>query len=154
VLRPGTAAPQFEALLHTGDQFRLSDARDHFPLVLYFYPRDFTFGCTREACAFRDHFQEIKNLGAVLLGVSPDSAERHQQFARAHRLAYPLIADPHHTLAKLYEASALNGLRMLRITYIIDLTGVIRGAFRHELLIGHHLEDTLRILKDLRETTS
>jgi thioredoxin-dependent peroxiredoxin len=154
VLKSGTAAPPFEVLLHTGEVFRLSDIRGKCHLVLYFYPRDFTAGCTREACSFRDHFEEIKHFGALVLGVSPDSVERHQQFARDYHLAYPLIADPHHTLAKLYEASFLNGSMMMRVTYVIDLNGVIRGVFHHEILIGNHWEKTLQILNGLQKATT
>jgi thioredoxin-dependent peroxiredoxin len=151
VLKTGTAAPSFEAKLHTGDLFRLQDIRDQHHLVLYFYPRDFTYSCTREACSFRDHYQDIKNLRALILGVSPDSLESHQQFAREHRLAFPLISDPRHELAKLYKVSALFGLRMLRVTYVIDMKGVIRGAIHHELQIGNHWESTLQILQSLQE---
>jgi peroxiredoxin Q/BCP len=150
VLKPGTSAPLFEAKLHTGDLFRLVDIRNRHHLVLYFYPKDFTYGCTREACLFRDHFEEIKDLGAIILGVSPDSPESHQQFAREHRLTFPLISDPQHDLANLYEVSLLNGLMMLRVTYVIDRQGIIRGAFHHELLVGNHWENSLRILKSLQ----
>jgi len=140
-------------MLHTGNLFRLVDIRDQYHLVLYFYPKDFTYGCTREACSFRDHFEDIKDLDAILLGVSPDSVERHQHFAREHRLTFPLIADPNHELAKLYETSVLNGLIMLRVTYVIDKKGIIRGAFHHELLVGNHWENTLQILKSLQKVT-
>ncbi|MCX6142583.1 MAG: peroxiredoxin [Ignavibacteriales bacterium] len=94
MLKPGTSAPLFEAKLHTGDLFRLADMRNQYHLVLYFYPKDFTFSCTREACAFRDHFEEMKDLRAIVLGVSPDLPESHQQFAREHRLAFPLVSNP------------------------------------------------------------
>jgi peroxiredoxin Q/BCP len=154
VLRPGTAATSFEAQLHTGALFRLEDIRNQYHLVLYFYPKDFTYGCTREACSFRDHFEDIKDLGAIILGVSPDSPESHQQFAREHRLAFPLISDPQHELAKLYEASLLNGLMMLRVTYVIDMEGVVRGAFHHELFVGSHWDNALQVLKSLQKVTT
>jgi peroxiredoxin Q/BCP len=150
VLKPGTAAPLFEAKLHTGDLFRLADIRNQRHLVLYFYPRDFTYGCTREACSFRDHYEEIKDLNAIILGVSPDSAESHHEFAHEHRLAFPLVSDPQHELARLYESSILNGLRMLRLTYIIDMKGMVRGAFHHELHLRKHWEHTLQILQSLQ----
>jgi thioredoxin-dependent peroxiredoxin len=150
VLKPGTSAPLFEAKLHTGELFRLADIRNEYHLVLYFYPKDFTFSCTREACSFRDHLDEIKDLGAIVLGVSPDVPERHQQFAREHRLVFPLVSDPQGELARRYEASFLNGLRILRITYVIDMDRIIRGAFHHEFLIRNHWESSLRILKSLQ----
>ena len=150
MLKPGTAAPLFEAKLHTGDLFRLSDIRNQYHLVLYFYPRDFTLGCTREACSFRDHFEEMKDLRAIILGVSPDLPESHKQFARKHQLAFPLVSDPQGELARRYEASVLNGLRMLRITYVIDMKGINRGAFHHELIVRNHWENSLRILKSLQ----
>ena len=86
--------------------------------------------------------------------MSPDSPESHQQFAGEHRLPFPLISDPHHALAQLYEASLLNGLMMLRATYVIDMEGTIRGAFHHELLVGSHWEHTLQILKSLKKETT
>jgi thioredoxin-dependent peroxiredoxin len=150
VLKPGTAAPLFEAKLHTGELFRLAALRNHHHLVLYFYPKDFTFSCTREACSFRDSFDEMKDLGAIILGASPDAPERHDQFARKHRLAFSLVSDPQHELARRYEASLLDGLRMLRMTYVIDMKGIIRGAFHHELLVSTHLKNSLRILKSLQ----
>jgi thioredoxin-dependent peroxiredoxin len=151
VLTPGTIAPSFEAELHTGDLFQLSYLRNKQHLVLYFYPKDFTYGCTREACAFRDHDDDFKSLGAVVIGVSPDSPERHREFAAQHRLDFPLISDPDHELAKLYKASLLNGLAMLRVTYVIDKQGIIRGAFHHELLIGSHWENVRRLLLELQK---
>jgi peroxiredoxin Q/BCP len=151
VLTPGTVAPLFEAKPHTGNLFRLTDLRNERHLVLYFYPEDFTYGCTREACSFRDHDGDFKSLNAVLVGVSPDSAARHREFAAHHRLDFPLISDPKHMLAKPYEASLLNGLSILRISYVIDKQGIIRGAFHHEFRIGKHSENARRLLEELRE---
>jgi peroxiredoxin Q/BCP len=150
VLKPGTSAPLFEAKLHTGELFRLADIQSHYHLILYFYPKDFTFSCTKEACSFRDHFEEIRDLRAIILGVSPDLPERHQQFAREHRLVFPLVSDPQGELARRYEASLLNGLRMRRITYVIDMEGIIQGAFHHEFLVRNHWESSLRTLKRLQ----
>ncbi len=151
MLKPGTPAPLFEARLSTGELFRLENVRDKCNLVLYFYPKDFTYNCTSEACSFRDHFQEMKVVGSIILGVSPDSTESHQQFAHKHHLPFPLISDPNHELSKLYEASLLNGLRMLRITYVIDRSGVVRGAFHHEILVERHWDNAFRILKSLEK---
>jgi thioredoxin-dependent peroxiredoxin len=153
MLNPGTMAPSIEASLHTGEMFHLQDLRNKSHLVLYFYPRDFTFGCTREACSFRDHGEEFKNLGAVVLGVSSDSPESHQRFARQHKLTFGLISDPDHAIAKCYETLILNGLLPLRVTYVIDKHGIIRGAFHHELLISNHQEHTVQILKGLEKGT-
>lgn len=150
MLKEGSPAPLFEATLHTGELFRLTDIRNRYNLVLYFYPKDFTYNCTREACSFRDHFAELQDLKAIILGVSPDVREIHQQFVRENRLTFSLVSDPQGELARLYEASLLNGLRLLRITYIIDMEGIIRGAFHRELLVRHHWQDSLRILKGLQ----
>ena len=153
MLKVGSAAPAFEVRLHSGEFFRLADLRGKKHLVLYFYPRDFTYGCTKEACAFRDQYDEIARLGAVLLGVSRDSKERHQEFARTHQLPFPLISDPDVTLARTYDVGSTIGLFVKRITYVIDSSGMIRGVFHHEVVVARHWKRTIELLQALNGTS-
>lgn len=154
MLRVGSPAPAFEARLHSGDLFRLVDLRGKNRLVLYFYPRDFTYGCTKEACSFRDQHDEIARLGAVVIGVSGDSAERHLEFVRTHRLRFPLISDTDLSLARTYDVVSSLPLHVRRVTYVIDTSGVIRGVFHHELFFSNHWKRTVELLQSLNRTSA
>ena len=153
VLSTGVQAPEFEIRLHTGETFRLSDIRGKHHLVLFFYPKDFTYGCTKEVCNFRNHFAELRELGAVVLGVSRDPPESHTNFARKHTLPFSLASDPVLHLAGLYDAVGLGGLWLKRITYVIDMEGVIRGVLHHEILVDAHSLRTIELLKTLNGPT-
>lgn len=149
MLAIGTQAPEFSAPLDNGETFTLAGWRGKKHVVLYFYPKDNTRGCTREACAFRDNYDEIAKHDAVIFGVSADSVESHQRFRDKHDLPFPLIADIDKRVSKAYEARGLFGLMTARVTYVIDKEGVIRDAFRHEMAIGQHLSETLAALQRL-----
>ncbi len=149
MLRQGTTAPDFQAELDSGQPFRLSDHKGKKNVVLYFYPRDFTPGCTREACTFRDNYSEVEQYDAVIVGVSTDSADSHQRFREKYDLPFPLITDPEKRLVKQYDADGLLGLTTARITYVIDKEGVIRGALRHDFSIGRHLPEVLDALRSI-----
>ena len=146
-------APDFDATLDTGGAFRLSQLRGEKNVVLYFYPRDFSSGCTAQACSFRDSYSEIRDHDAVIIGVSGDSAESHRDFKEAHTLPFPIISDPDGRLRNLYEVRSVIPLLRPRVTYVIDKQGIIQAAFRHDLAIGRHLSDTLAALEAI-ETTS
>ena len=146
MLKEGTTAPDFEGEADDGSTFHLSDYRGKKNVVLYFYPKDFTPGCTKEACNFRDESETIGTHDAVVVGVSSDSTESHSSFKEQHKLTFPLIADPEKRIRRTYEAQGLLGLIPARVTYIIDKQGIIRKSFRHDLSIGKHLSDTLAAL--------
>ena len=105
------------------------------------------FECTRETCAFAYHIDEIKKLCAVIIAVSPDSLDRHGQFAELYGLAFRLAADPALEVARTCESPRLNGKGMLRVTYVIEAQGVIRLALHHELLINTHWKKAIEVLK-------
>ncbi len=149
MLKQGTQAPEFEAALDTGETFRLADYRGQKNVILYFYPKDFTPGCTREACAFRDNYDEVAQYEAIIVGVSSDKADSHQSFREKHSLNFPLISDPEKRLIKLYDAMGLLGLMTARVTYVIGKDGVIKDVLRHDLAIGKHLEGVLKSLQGL-----
>jgi len=154
MLRVGQQAPDFEVTLHTSETFRLRDELGKRHVVLYFYPRDFTIGCTKEACAFTDHFNTISRLNAAIIGVSPDSVETHREFARQYSIAFPLAADPALELARQYDAVWMGGRAMQRVTYVIDRGGCIRLAAHHALFINNHWKRTIDVLQELKRESS
>ena len=151
-LAVGTPAPEFSTSLDDGRPFRLSDLRGRQELVLFFYPRDFSGGCTKEACSFRDRYEELQAFGAFLLGVSPDADERHVAFRAKHDLPFPLAADPEKRLIRAYDVSGLFGLRVARVTYVIDREGIIRAAIHKEVQWSSHSELALEALAQFRAT--
>jgi peroxiredoxin Q/BCP len=140
--------------LHTGETFRLHEERGRRHVVVYFYPKDFTLGCTKEACSFTTHFDDIRKLNAVIIGISPDSLEMHKEFAAQYQLAFALGSDPRLELARTYGAVWLNGKAMRRVTYVIDRGGVIRLAAHHEFFINNHWRETIQILQSLNKAST
>lgn len=141
-LKPGQKAPGFEAQDDTGKGVSLSDFTGR-KVVLYFYPRDDTPGCTREACAFRDGIAKIKGKGAVVLGVSADSVASHQRFKEKYRLNFPLLADPDKKVVQAYgvwKEKSLYGRKytgLERTTFLIDEEGRIARIFPRVQVDGH-----------------
>ncbi len=147
MLNVGQPAPDFEAPLDDGTTFHLSDFRGKKNVVLYFYPKAGTAGCTKQACTFRDNYEAISGYNAVIVGVSTDTVDAQAGFKAEHDLGFPLVADPEKRVTRLYDALAMFGIIRARVTYVIDTDGVIRAAFRHDLAIGKHLDDVLEGLK-------
>jgi peroxiredoxin Q/BCP len=154
MLREGRRAPDFELPSSEGRDVSLRELRGK-TVVLYFYPKDDTPGCTREACAFRDAQANLKKSGAVVLGVSPDSVDSHRRFSAQYRLGFPLLADPDKAVAKRYGAygdKLLYGKKvkgMIRSTFIIDGDGVVRKVYPRVRVDGH-AEQVLEALQQLR----
>ena len=131
MLQIGDAAPDFETEDDEGKRFKLSDYKGQ-KLVLYFYPKDFTPGCTAEACSIRDSYQLFEGSGSPIFGVSGGTAELHQKFRRKNGLPFNILTDEDLSIAKLYDAySRLNilGVGVKRITYLIDEAGKIEAIF-------------------------
>lgn len=149
MLNVGERAPDFESELDDGRPFRLSSLRGDQNVVIYFYPRDFSGGCTAQACSFRDNYAEIRALDAMILGVSVDSADSHRRFKEKHHLAYPIVSDADGRLRELYDVTTSLPMIRPRVTYVIDKAGIIRGAFRHDLLVTKHISDAVRVLKEI-----
>jgi peroxiredoxin Q/BCP len=129
---------------------RRSDQLDGQALVLFFYPKDDTPGCTMEACAFRDNYAELQSLGAEVWGVSGDDAGSHQRFASRHQLPYPLLVDQANGLRKAFGVPSVLGLLPGRVTYVIDASGVIRHIFNNLLDGPAHLREAKAALQTLR----
>jgi thioredoxin-dependent peroxiredoxin len=141
-LETGKKAPDFTLVADDGTNVKLSSFRGS-PVVLYFYPKDDTPGCTKEACSFRDRKKELAELGAVVLGVSPDDAASHKRFRDKFSLNFPLLADPELKVCEKYGAwgeKNLYGKKSLgirRSTYLIDGKGVIRKVWTNVKTDGH-----------------
>jgi len=141
-LEPGTKAPAFTLVSDSGEKVKLSQFKGK-TVVLYFYPKDDTPGCTKEACAFRDAQSEMAKLGAVVLGVSPDTVESHMKFRDKYTLNFPLLADPDHAVAELYGAwreknmYGKKSMGVQRSTYIIDGQGKIVKLWKKVSVDGH-----------------
>ncbi|MBC8085173.1 MAG: peroxiredoxin [Hymenobacter sp.] len=151
MLQIGDTAPDFSLKTTTGATFRLADQRGKRAIVLYFYPKDDTPGCTAEACSFRDQYQDFQDLGAEVVGVSSDSEASHQKFTRKHRLPFPLLADAGGQVRRRYEVPrALLGILPGRVTFVIDQGGVIRYIFNSMNRATDHVATARQVLTDLR----
>jgi thioredoxin-dependent peroxiredoxin len=149
MLKVGVTAPDFTATLDDGSAFELSNFRSEKNVVLYFYPKDFTAGCTAQACAFRDNYDPISRYDALIFGVSGDSERTHSSFKARHALPFPLITDPGREVHRLYEATGLIPWMTPRLTYVIDKAGVIRAAIRHDYRVQQHVPEVLEALRTL-----
>lgn len=153
MLKEGRMAPDFSLPSSQGGEVRLKDLRGKV-VVLYFYPRDMTPGCTREACAFRDSRAKIRSLGAVVLGVSPDPIASHEKFKAREKLNFPLLSDTEKAVAKKYGAfgeKVLYGKTVkgiIRSTFLIDARGVVRKVFP-KVKVDGHAEEVLAALASL-----
>ena len=128
---------------------RRSDQLAGQALVLFFYPKDDTPGCTMEACAFRDSYADLQALGAEVWGVSGDDASSHQRFAGKHQLPYPLLVDTGNQLRRAYGVPSVLGLLPGRVTYVIDGQGVIRHVFNNLLDGPAHRREAIEALQAL-----
>jgi len=142
----GQRAPDFTLPDANGKDVRLADLSGK-PVVLYFYPKDDTPGCTKEACSFRDQYQDFQDAGAAVIGVSSDSSESHRKFAAKHRLPFTLLADRGGKVRKLYGVPATLGLLPGRVTFVIDGGGVVRHVFNSQLAATRHVEEALDTLR-------
>lgn len=146
----GSSAPDFTLKDQTNKDFSLNSVLGKSNIVLYFYPKDETAVCTAQACEFRDRFAELRNLDAVVIGVSSDSPESHAAFAKHHGLNFTLLSDTGNKIRKLYGVdSQLFGLMPGRVTFVIDKKGVIRHRFSSQLQGKKHIAEALKILEDI-----
>ncbi len=138
MLKAGNPAPLFGALDQNEDPFRLADLRGSW-VVLYFYPKDETTGCTAEACTFRDEMADFMELGTKVVGVSTQGVKSHRSFADHHGLNFTLVADEDKVVSRLYETVGILGVNR-RVTYLIDPEGQIAGMYRSEARPRSHVE--------------
>lgn len=145
----GDLVPDFSLLDQNADIFKLGDNKGQ-SLVIYFYPKDDTPGCTKEACRFRDEFEAFSDLNARVIGISSDDVASHKAFAEKYNLPFTLLADADKKVRKLFGVpSSGAGLIPGRVTYIIDKEGVVRFVFNNMRQAEMHIEKSIEILKTL-----
>jgi thioredoxin-dependent peroxiredoxin len=146
-VKVGSVAPGFTLLSQAGEMVSLEDFFGRKPVVLFFYPKDDSPGCTREVCAFRDNFEEFGKLDAEVIGISSDSVESHMSFAVKHELSFTLLSDEAGNIRRLYGVPKTFGLFPGRVTYVIDKEGVVRHVFASQLSVERHVQEALAALR-------
>jgi peroxiredoxin Q/BCP len=149
-IQVGDQAPDFTLPSQSGEEVRLSDRLGERVVVLYFYPKDNTSGCTAEACAFRDSHEIFTDAGAEVIGVSSDSADKHAAFAGQHNLPFTLLSDRGGRVRKSYGVPSVLGVVPGRVTYVIDRTGTVRHVFSSMTNISQHVNDALEMVRQLQ----
>jgi peroxiredoxin Q/BCP len=146
-------APDFTREAHNGQVVRLADFQGQRVVVAYFYPMDGTPVCTKEACSFRDAFEEFTQLGAVVIGVSADSPERHRAFAASRALPFLLLSDQDGALRSAFQVPKTLGIMPGRVTYVIDKAGIVRHVFSALWSGTRHVSEALKIVRELAQET-
>lgn len=149
MLKVGDTAPPFRGPDQEGREVSLETLLEGGPVVLFFYPKDFTRVCTQEACLFRDSYDELAEQGVSVVGVSVDDEVTHRRFADRHSIDYPLLSDKNREISRAYETLHAFGLFNKRITFVIGTDRIIRGRFHHELNAEKHLRDVRALLTEL-----
>jgi len=150
MLRPGARAPEFTLPDQNGKDVSLSTLLGSRRLILYFYPADFTPGCTREACAIRGLYEELERAGLGIAGVSPQGPERHRAFREKYQLPFTLLADCDKAVARMYEVAGPLGFGVRRATFLIDQGRTIRDAVLADFRISRHEEFIERVIASVR----
>ncbi|BEG97894.1 peroxiredoxin [Bacteroides sedimenti] len=146
----GSTVPLFSLKDQFGNTFQLSSVIGKKNLIIYFYPKDDSPGCTREACSFRDQYEVFNNNDTMIIGISAQSVKSHLQFAQKHRLNYTLLSDEGNKVRKQFGVpSNLMGLLPGRVTYVVNKEGKVVFMFNSQINAGQHVEEALRIIKDL-----
>jgi len=151
MLKPGSKAPEFILNTHDGTETSLSGLLQNGPLILYFYPADFTPGCTKEACGIRDIHDNIQSVGLTVAGVSPQDEDSHKRFREQHDLPFILLSDPEKVVIKMYDVDGPFGVGVRRATYLITQSRAITDAIMADVLIGRH-QEFIKKAVILRET--
>ena len=146
MVKVGERAPDFNVMSTNGAYVSLAALKGK-KVILYFYPKAFTPGCTAESRRFRDNYEDLKKLGAEVIGVSVDEHETQCDFAKRHELRFPLVADHDKAISRAYGV-LWPGVRFdKRVTFVLDEQGVIAAVFRHEIQVLKHLDDVMRFLQ-------
>jgi peroxiredoxin Q/BCP len=147
----GSTVPPFELNDQYGHLFKLDSVLGKKNLVIYFYPKDDSPGCTKQACSFRDQFEVFSDEDAVIIGISAQSVNSHLEFAQKHRLNFTLLSDPGNKIRKLFGVPGnFLGLISGRVTYVINKEGKVVYIFNSQIQTEKHVEEALRILRDLK----
>jgi thioredoxin-dependent peroxiredoxin len=147
----GSEAPDFTLRSQSGEWVSLKGFLGSKPVVLFFYPKDDTLGCTKQVCAVRDEYGQFGTLQAEVLGISSDSVESHRRFAENNGLPFPLLSDEGDKVRELYGVPKTLGLLPGRVTYVIDRDGVVRHVFSSQVAVHRHVEEALGALEILQQ---
>lgn len=151
-IKEGDTIPNFKLKNQKGEQVKIFDYIGKKNLVLFFYPKDHTPGCTREACSFRDQYDAFLKAGAEVIGISGHSVESHKNFAEKYNLKYQLLSDNGNKVRKLFGVPAnLFGLLPGRVTYVADKTGKVISIFNSQMQVEKHVEEALKALHESAE---
>lgn len=145
----GDPAPDIAMSTHNGDTISLATFQGKQPVVVFFYPKDGTTICTKEACSFRDAYEDFTAEGAAVIGVSGDTASSHQTFASEHRLPFLLVSDTDGSVRRAFGVPKAMGLLPGRVTYVIDKVGIIRHRFISQLSADRHVTEALQVVRGL-----
>ena len=145
----GDRAPELHATTSDGQEFRLSDLRSKKVAVIFFYPKDNSPFCTQEACSFRDSYEDFVQLGAEVIGISGDSDDSHLSFAKSHQLPFRMIADKTGAIRQAFDVPRSFLLLPGRVTYVIDLEGIVRLKFNSAMFPNQHVKEALRVVESL-----
>ena len=151
MLQPGAKAPEFVLPDDRGGETTLSDLLQNGPLILYFYPADFTPGCTKEACSIRDIHNDIQSVGLQVAGISPQDIDSHKRFRDEHELPFVLLSDPDKVAIRMYDVDGPFGVGVRRATFLINQDRTIQDAILADVMIGRH-KDFIEKAVILRET--
>ena len=151
MLKEGDPAPKFRLPSASGSEVSLDDFLGKKNLILYFYPKDNSPGCTREACSFRDSHPDFKELNAEIVGISGDGLKAHERFARTEQLPFPLLSDSHGSVRTAYGVGRSLGVIPGRATFVIDKQGIIRRIYSSQLHPEKHVREALMALKSISD---
>ena len=145
----GDKAPGFELVESAGTSIKLEDLLAKGPVVVFFYPRDDSPGCTREACSFRDRYDAFQEAGASVAGISSDSESSHRKFREKHGFPFLLLSDPGGRVRKAFGVPKTLGILDGRSTYIIDKNGIVRFAFHSQIQVNKHVDEAISAVRSL-----
>ncbi len=146
----GKLAPLFSLPDQNGKTVNLSDFYGKANVVLFFYPKDESYGCTKEACSFRDSYEDFRVAGAEVIGISADDEASHKSFAANHKLPFILLSDKDHKIARIYGINKSLGIIPGRVTFVIDKAGVIRMTYSSQINFQKHVDNAVELIKGLK----
>ena len=146
----GSKAPNFTLPSQSGELVSFRDSLGEKPVVLFFYPKDDTPGCTKEACTFRDEYEQFSELDTEVIGISSDSVDSHKSFAKKHNLLFTLLSDKGEKVRRLDAVPNTFGLFPGRVTYVIDQEGIVRHVFSSQIGVERHVQEALEALHSIR----
>lgn len=148
-LKIGDKVPEFTLSDGEGNKVNIADFIGKKPLVIYFYPKDDTPGCTKESCAFRDQYEDFTDIGAEVIGISGDSVDSHKKFANKYNLPFTLLSDSKNEVRKLFGVPSTLFVLPGRVTYVVDKEGIVKHIFDSMLDFNAHVDEALKTLKSL-----